>query len=59
MSENHSSYAAERQRQELIKEAHSLISVIASKPNSLKLLQAAVSALQIYSGYKANRFRRF
>lgn len=57
-SENYSS-SAFRQREELIREAHSLISAIASKPNSLKLLQAVVSSLHIYVGYKTNRRNRF
>jgi hypothetical protein len=49
----------ERQRQELLKEAHSLIAVIASRPGSIKLLRITVAMLQSYAAYKANRKQRF
>jgi len=54
---NDLSYAAQQERQELIKEAHSLIAAIASRPGSTKLLRATVAMLQSYAAYKANRNR--
>jgi hypothetical protein len=56
---NDSSYAAQQERQELIKEAHCLIAVIASRPGSLKLLRLTVAMLQNYAAYKSNRKQRF
>lgn len=45
----------ELERQELIKQAHSLIAKIASRPGSLKLLKIVVPILEQYADYKRNR----
>jgi hypothetical protein len=54
---NKNQYELERQHQELVKRAHSLIAAIASRPGSLKLLRITVAMLQSYAAYKANRNR--
>ncbi len=59
MSDFRQYYAAERQRQELIQECHSLIALIANKPNCLKLLKIASDSLKMYAGYKIGRKNRF
>ncbi len=50
---------AELERQELIKKAHSLIALIAAKPNSLKVLRSTVAMLESYFAYKSGRGQRF
>ena len=47
--------AAELERQNLIKECHSLITLIAQSPYSIRLLKAARDGLLLYAGYKAQR----
>lgn len=47
-----------QERQQLIKQAHSLIAAIASRPGSTKLLRGIMPTLQLYAGYKTNRKRR-
>lgn len=46
---------AELERQQLVKECHSLIAAIASRPGSTKLLRGILPMLEIYANYKANR----
>jgi hypothetical protein len=46
---------AELERQELIKQAHSLIAAIASRPGSTKLLRTIVPILKLYATYKKSR----
>lgn len=58
MNESQPTYAAELERQQLIKQAHSLIAAIASRPGSVKLLKGVMPTLRLYAGYKANRVRR-
>lgn len=53
--ENHT---AELERQQLIKQAHSLVAAIASRPGATKLLKGIMPTLEMYAGYKANRVRR-
>lgn len=48
-------HAAELERQQLIKQCHSLVAAIASKPSSIKLLRGILPMLEIYASYKANR----
>lgn len=55
MSEN---YAAELERQQLVKQCHSLIAAIASRPGATKLLKGIVPVLEQYAQYKSNRVRR-
>ncbi|MBW4639790.1 MAG: hypothetical protein KME05_16450 [Gloeocapsa sp. UFS-A4-WI-NPMV-4B04] len=57
MNEVHQSHAAELERQDLIRQCHCLIAVIANRPTSVKLLRKVVPMLQIYAGYKASRAR--
>jgi len=58
MIQTNFAHAAELERQQLIKQAHCLVAVIASRPGSIKLLQGVIPMLEIYAGYKANRVRR-
>lgn len=51
------SIQAKIERQRLIKKAHSLIYEIASHPNALRLLRSAISMLESYISFKANRSR--
>lgn len=53
--ENH---AAELERQQLIKQAHSLVAAIASRPGATKLLRGIMPTLELYAGYKSNCVRR-
>lgn len=48
----------ELERQQLIKHAHCLIAVIASRPGAIKLLRGVIPMLEIYAGYKSNQARR-
>lgn len=50
--------AAELERQQLIKQAHSLVAAIASRPGATKLLRAVVPMLQMYAAYKTTRRHR-
>lgn len=45
---------SELERQQLIKQAHSLIAVIASRPGSIKLLRGVIPMLETYAAYKSN-----
>ncbi len=58
MSESQPTYAAELERQQLIKEAHSLVAAIASRPGATKLLRGILPVLQQYASYKQGRWRR-
>jgi hypothetical protein len=49
-----SSFKFEIERQQLVKEAHSLIVLIANKPNCLKLLKITIDSLKLYAGYKSS-----
>ena len=49
---------AERERQELLKECHSLIAAIAHKSSCLKLLGLARNHLKMLASYKSNRWRQ-
>jgi len=49
---------AELERQQLIKQCHCLIAVIASRPGAIKLLRGVIPMLEIYAAHKANRVRR-
>ncbi len=51
------SIVQELERQKLIKKAHSLIFEIASRPNALRFLRSAISMLESYISFKANRTR--
>lgn len=53
--ENHT---AELERQQLIKQAHSLVAALASRPGATKLLKGVMPTLELYAGYKSNRVRR-
>lgn len=53
------SFQFEQERQELLVEAHTLISIIANKPNCLKLIKITVNSLRLYAGYKCHRRNRF
>lgn len=55
VSEN---YAAELERQQLIKHCHALVAVIASRPGSTKLLRGIVPTLEQFAAYKVNRVQR-
>ena len=44
----------ELERQELLKECHSLVSAIGRKPYAAKLLKAAKNGLMLYLDYKNN-----
>jgi len=56
MTQSHQSYAAEVERQELIKECHCLIA-ITSRPGATKLLRGAIPMLEVFAAYKQNRAR--
>lgn len=45
----------ELERQQLIKECHCLIAVIANRPGSIKLLRGVLPTLETFAGYKSNR----
>jgi hypothetical protein len=45
----------ELERQQLLRECHSLVALIGQSPYSIKLLKAARSALLLTAGYKAHR----
>lgn len=47
----------ELQRQELLKECHTLVAKIGQSAYSLKLLKLAKDALETVAGYKSNRLR--
>jgi hypothetical protein len=51
-------HAAELERQDLIKQAHCLIAVIASRPGSIKLLRGILPVLQQYAQYKSRQRRK-
>jgi len=57
MNENQQTHAAELERQQLIKQCHSLIAAIASRPGATKLY-GIMPTLEQYAAYKQNR-RRF
>jgi hypothetical protein len=48
----------ELERQKLVKQAHCLVAVIASRLGAIKLLRGVVPMLEIYADYKANRVWR-
>lgn len=48
----------ELERQQLIKECHSLLALIAQKPYAIKLLHSARDGLLLVAGYKSNRIKR-
>ena len=52
-----SDHVAELERQRLIKEAHSLVAAIATRPGSTKLLKGVIPILEMYASYKSNRQR--
>ncbi len=58
MNEPEQTHDAERERQELIKQAHSLIAAIASRPGGTKLLRGIVPTLEMYASYKRGRRQR-
>ena len=58
MNEVHQSHAAELERQDLIKQAHCLIAVIASRPGSTKLLKGILPMLHLHAQYKVRKPRR-
>lgn len=47
----------ELERQQLIEQCHRLITAIASRPGSTKLLRGALKSLEIYAAYKTGRKR--
>jgi hypothetical protein len=56
MSESH--IAAELERQQLIRQCHSLVAAIANRPGSTKLLKGILPTLEVFAGYKANSLRQ-
>ena len=58
MNESQQTHAAELERQQLIKQAHSLVAAIASRPGATKLLKGIMPTLEMYAGYKSNRVRQ-
>lgn len=58
MTQTDLAHAAELERQQLIKQCHCLVAVIASRPGAIKLLRGILPMLEIYAGYKANRVLR-
>jgi hypothetical protein len=48
---------SELERQDLIKQCHSLISAIAHRPGCIKLLALAKAQLEMLAQYKTNRQR--
>lgn len=55
VSEN---YAAEAERQQLLRDCHGLIAAIGQQPYSNKLLRSARESLERCLKYKGNRVRR-
>lgn len=55
ISESQQTHAAELERQQLIKQAHSLVAAIANRPGSTKLLKGIVPTLEMYAGYKRRK----
>jgi hypothetical protein len=49
----------EHERQQLTKECHSLVVLIAQKPYAIKLLRSARDGLLLCLNYKESRRRRF
>lgn len=49
---------SELERQELLKQCHSLVSLIGQKPYANKLLRSVREGLLMHLDYKANRQRR-
>ncbi|MBA2748905.1 MAG: hypothetical protein H0U45_09245 [Tatlockia sp.] len=50
--------AAELERQQLIRQCHSLVAAIANRPGSTKLLRGIVPTIETFAGYKANVSRQ-
>jgi hypothetical protein len=58
MTQSPQSHTADLERQQLIKQCHCLVAVIASRPGAIKLLRGVIPMLETYAGYKRNRARR-